>query len=179
MKVIVGSKNPAKIAAVEQAFSKVFPGRDLNISGHSAESGVGDQPMGDHETLTGAFNRARYCRQAIPDADFWVGLEGGCQFDGEDLEAFAWMVVISLSIEGKARTSTFILPPSVAKLVKGGMELGHADDLVFKRENSKQKNGAVGILTNDLIDRSSYYEQALILALIPFMNKEIYNQATS
>jgi len=176
MKVIVGSKNPAKIAAVKQAFLKVYSGSDLQISGHSAESGVSDQPMGDKETLTGATNRARFCQRHIPEADFWVGLEGGCQFDGEDLEAFAWMVVMSSSNEGKARTSTFMLPPSVAKLVKEGMELGHADDIVFKRENSKQKNGAVGILTNDLIDRTSYYEQAIILALIPFMNEEIYLQ---
>lgn len=174
MRIIVGSKNPAKIAAVRQAFQKVFPKDDLHLEGIDAESGVSDQPMSDHETLQGAVNRADSCQRVIPQADFWVGLEGGCQFDGLDLEAYAWMVVKSQSMIGKARTSTFILPPPVAELVKGGMELGHADDIVFKRENSKQKNGAVGILTNDLIDRASYYEQALILALIPFINEEIY-----
>jgi inosine/xanthosine triphosphatase len=176
MRIIVGSKNPAKIAAVKQAFAKTFPETEFQIEGYSVNSGVSDQPMDDHETLLGAGNRAESCRKEVPDADFWIGLEGGCQFDGEDLEAFAWMVIKSDSIEGKARTSTFILPPAVAELVKGGMELGHADDLVFKRNNSKQKNGAVGILTKDLIDRSSYYEQALILALIPFINKEIYKE---
>lgn len=174
MKIVVGSRNPAKVSAVRLAFQKAFPEVELELESQSADSGVSDQPMGDHETLTGATNRAAYCKTQSPDADFWVGLEGGCQFDGNDLEAFAWMVVKSGSIEGKARTSTFILPPVVAELVKGGMELGHADDIVFKRENSKQKNGAVGILTNDLIDRTSYYEQALILALIPFLNKGIY-----
>ena len=176
MRIIVGSKNPAKIAAVKQAFDKIFPETKVQIEGHSAESGISDQPMDDQETLLGAGNRAASCRRQVPDADFWIGLEGGCQFDGDDLEAFAWMVVKSNSMEGKARTSTFILPPAVAELVKGGMELGHADDLVFKRNNSKQKNGAVGILTRDLIDRTSYYEQALILALIPFINKEIYKK---
>ena len=29
------------------------------------------------------------------------------------------------------------------------LELGDADDMVFKRSNSKQKNGAVGILTDN------------------------------
>lgn len=176
MKIIVGSKNPAKISAVKQAFHKTFPEAELDVEGHNAESGVSDQPMDDHETLLGAGNRAQSCKKNIPDADFWIGLEGGCQFDGDDLEAYAWMVIKSDSMEGKARTSTFILPPAVAELVKGGMELGHADDQVFKRNNSKQKNGAVGILTHDLIDRASYYEQALILALIPFVNKEIYGE---
>ena len=174
MKIIVGSQNPAKINAVKQAFLKTFPETSIEVEGHPAVSGVSDQPMSDHETLAGAANRAEFCKTEVPDADYWIGLEGGCTFDGEDLEAFAWMVIKSNSLEGKARTSTFILPPPVAELVRGGMELGHADDIVFKRENSKQKNGAVGILTRDLIDRSSYYEQALILALIPFINKDIY-----
>ena len=176
MKIIVGSTNPAKITAVKQAFQKTFPENEFEVESHSADSGVSNQPMDDQETLTGAGNRADSCKSEVPDADFWIGLEGGCQFDGDDLEAFAWMVIKSGSMVGKARTSTFILPPSVAELVKGGMELGHADDIVFKRNNSKQKNAAVGILTRDLIDRASYYEQALILALIPFMNEEIYKE---
>ena len=174
MKVIVGSKNPAKVTAVRQAFEKVFPESELEILGHPAKSEISDQPMNDMETLLGAHNRASSCSQDIPDADFWVGLEGGCRFDGQDLEAYAWMVVKSRTKTGKARTSTFVLPPAVAELVKGGMELGSADDQVFNMSNSKQQNGAVGILTKDLIDRTSYYEQALILALIPFVNEILY-----
>jgi non-canonical (house-cleaning) NTP pyrophosphatase len=50
------------------------------------------------------------------------------------------------------------------------MELGEADDLVFGQINSKQQNGAIGILTNDLIDRESLYRPAVIMALIPFLN---------
>jgi non-canonical (house-cleaning) NTP pyrophosphatase len=54
------------------------------------------------------------------------------------------------------------------------MELGQADDQVFNQSHSKQKNGAVGLLTNDLIDRSEYYKQAVILALVPFLKPELY-----
>jgi len=52
--------------------------------------------------------------------------------------------------------------------------LGHADDMVFKRENSKQKDGTVGNLTNGIIDRAEYYKPAIILALIPFINKDLF-----
>jgi non-canonical (house-cleaning) NTP pyrophosphatase len=90
------------------------------------------------------------------------------------MEAFAWVVILSNNKTGKARTASFQLPPAVVKLIDQGMELGHADDLVFKRDNSKQKNGAVGILTNDLIDRVSYYEPAVVMALIPFLNIDLY-----
>eukprot|EP00300_Choanocystis_sp_HF-7_P002785 c12115_g1_i1.p1 GENE.c12115_g1_i1~~c12115_g1_i1.p1 ORF type:complete len:106 (+),score=15.10 c12115_g1_i1:422-739(+) len=73
-----------------------------------------------------------------------------------------------------ARTASFSLPPAVSALVSQGVELGHADDQVFGRIDSKRSNGAVGLLTKDLITRSMYYEHALILALVPFLNSETY-----
>ena len=41
-------------------------------------------------------------------------------------------------------------------------------------KNAKQVNGAVGLLTNDLIMRAEYYETAVLLALIPFVNPDLY-----
>ena len=74
----------------------------------------------------------------------------------------------------KGKTGTFTLPQKIVKLVKSGMELGTADDLVFSQKNSKQKSGAVGLLTGNAIDRTKYYVEAVILALIPFRNKNLY-----
>ncbi len=51
-----------------------------------------------------------------------------------------------------------------------GLNLGDADDQVFRRTNSKQGSGAVGLLTDDVVTRTTLYEQAVILALIPFKN---------
>ena len=59
-------------------------------------------------------------------------------------------------------------------MIKEGKELGEADDIVFNRNNSKQENGAVGILTGDVIDRMKYYTEAVILSLIPFKNVDLY-----
>ena len=173
-KVIVASQNPVKIQCVSQAFQKAFPGDDYGFAGISVPSEVADQPMTDEETFTGATNRAENAKKSAPDADYWVGIEGGVEKVDSEMEAFAWVVIISGKLRGKARTATFQLPPPVIQLIDEGMELGHADDLVFKRENSKQNNGAVGILTNDLIDRVSYYEPAVILALIPFLNERLF-----
>jgi non-canonical (house-cleaning) NTP pyrophosphatase len=61
-------------------------------------------------------------------------------------------------------------------LIRQGKELGEADDIVFSQNNSKQANGAIGILTGDVIDRTSLYEHAVILALAPFKNLELYQQ---
>ncbi len=89
--------------------------------------------------------------------------------------AFAWIYV--LAQDGKtsqSKTGTFYLPKSVAKLVEEGMELGKADDLLFERENSKQQGGSVGILTHGVVNRQDYYRQAIILALIPFVNEKLF-----
>lgn len=63
---------------------------------------------------------------------------------------------------------------SLCALFAEGLELGEADDRVFGRTNSKQATGAVGLLSKDLITRQSYYEHAITLALIPFLNEELY-----
>ena len=50
--------------------------------------------------------------------------------------------------------------------------LGDVMDEVFGTDNIKQKGGAIGLLTHNQLSRSSVYYQALILALIPFVNPE-------
>jgi non-canonical (house-cleaning) NTP pyrophosphatase len=89
--------------------------------------------------------------------------------------AFAWIVVMSGGQQGSARTAQFRLPKEVQRLVAGGMELGDADDRVFGRTNSKQKSGAVGLLTQNVVTRTTLYEGAVVLALIPFKNPDLYD----
>lgn len=130
--------------------------------------------MSDSETILGAKTRVNNARKARPDADFWVGVEGGIQIRDTEMETFAWIVVESPNRGGKARTASFFLPPQVAELINQGMELGKADDIVFGHQNSKQKNGAVGLLTGDIITRTSLYRPAVILALIPFARAHLF-----
>ena len=174
MKVIVASKNPVKINCAEIGFSQLFPDEEITVEGVAASSGVADQPMTNEETLQGAKNRANHVKNEIPDVDFWVGIEGGIEDTNDGMEAFAWVVILSKDQTGQSRTSTFYLPPRVRALVLQGIELGHANDQVFKEHNSKQKGGAVGSLTNGFIGRTAYYVQPVVLALIPFVNKEMF-----
>lgn len=178
--VIIASKNSVKIAAVKAAFTRVFSDQIFDFQGVSVPSGVADQPMTSDETYLGAVNRARNAQENMPSAEYWVGIEGGVELQDQSdqsdpsLLCFAWIVIVSKDHMTKAQTSVFELPTKVSKLVQGGMELGAADDLVFGKSNSKQETGAVGLLTKDLITRTSYYTEATILALIPFMNTEYY-----
>ena len=172
--VIVGSRNPVKISCTDGGFHQVFEGTYL-VEGLNVSSNIEAQPIGDEQTFKGALNRANNSKMVFPEADFWVGIEGGVEkFQGE-MAAFAWVVIVDKKGKiGKAKTSLFFLPKAIADMVEAGMELGDADDEFFKRENSKEKDGAVGILTKGALDRKNYYQQAVILALIPFLKEELY-----
>ena len=168
MKIIVASRNPVKLSASRLAFEAVF-GVVPGVVHAEVASGVGAQPRSDAETLVGATTRALNAAQAFPDAEFAVGLEGGVEDTEYGMLAFAWGVVRARTGEqGRGRTASFFLPDAVAALVRAGKELGEADGLVFGQTNSKQKMGAVGLLTRGLIDRTTLYRDALVLALIPF-----------
>ena len=174
--VVVASQNPVKVEAVRRGFQQWFPHETLHVNAVAVPSGVSDQPMSDAETQQGARQRARRAFRALPSADFWVGIEGGVAWNGPDLLAFAWVAVYHKNQAwGMARTGAFMLPPAVAALVRAGYELGEADDRIFGEANTKQRTGAVGLLTQGLIDRTALYEHAVILALIPF--GEAWHQA--
>ena len=172
MKVVIASHNPAKIRAVKKAYALLFSGESIDFIPVKVESGVSDQPCSDKETLRGARNRAFNARERHPDADFWIGLEGGIETIGDQLMTFAWMAALGSGGNiSTARTVTLPLPPAVKALVDQGLELGDANDRVFSTVNSKHKGGAFGLLTDGLYTRESVYTQALVIALIPFNNK--------
>lgn len=170
-RIVVASRNPAKVRATREAFSLQFPGESIECIPASVESGVSDQPKSDEETRNGARNRALNARELIPGADFWVGLEGGIDTIDDTLMAFAWMAVLGSGGRiGESRTVTLPLPPAVKTLVGQGMELGDANDQVFSTVNSKHRGGAFGLLTNGIYTREGVYTEALVIALVPFVN---------
>ncbi len=172
MRVIVASKNPVKVNASRAGFETYFDA--VVVESCDVDSGVSDQPISDAETLNGARTRAANARKLFPDADFWVGIEGGIDRGDQGLTAFAWIVVQGKNSSGESRTCTFQLPPKVAELIDEGYELGVANDMLFDAHNSKQNTGAVGLLTHNKVTRTGLYVQAVQLALVPLLNAEMY-----
>lgn len=176
-RLVIASTNPVKVAVATNGFRRLFPHAVIDSYSIAVPSGVSCQPATDTETLTGALTRAANAQQVVPEADYWIGIEGGIEDDGAEMLAFAWIVVRSRDRIGKGRSGAFVLPAAVADLVRQGKELGEADDLIFRQTNSKQAAGAVGLLTDNVIDRAQLYEHAMILALIPFKNEALYPPA--
>ena len=136
---------PVKINSAKAGFEAMFPENSFSAEGYDVPSGVNDQPMSSQETLEGATNRAQALQTLCPMADFFVGIEGGIETINDTLLASAWIVVIDRNgTSTLGRSGAFPLPPNVKRLVDSGIELGHANDQVFKQHNSKQQGGAVG-----------------------------------
>jgi inosine/xanthosine triphosphatase len=168
LSIKVASANPAKINAVASAFAELFPDQTLDVQGIAVPSGVADQPMSSDETLLGAMNRV--AELASCEADYRVAIEAG--LDGDF--TFAWMVIEHQGKLGKARSASLMLPPAALAQLKQGKELGDVMDAMFNQHNVKQKGGAIALLTQNKLSRSSVYHQALILAMIPFLNNDLF-----
>ncbi|HDQ74180.1 MAG TPA: non-canonical purine NTP phosphatase [Chloroflexi bacterium] len=175
-KIVLASENPVKIEATLQGFQMMFPGETFDVLSVSVPSRVDDQPRSREETLQGALNRAQGAAERAPEADYWVGIEGGIEEIAGEMAVFAWIVVRSSDLIGKSQTGMFFLPPKIKTLIEQGLEMGEADDIVFDMTDSGQKEGAIGVLTENVIDRARFYQHAVILALVPFKNTRFYSK---
>ncbi len=171
----VGSTNPIKIQCVAAAITQFWP--DAVACCVATDSGVSHQPVADDEMFTGARNRAQQALQQVSEADFGVGIEGGVLDTSTMMWAYAWVVIVDRGgCVGMGQTGRFPLPAGVAQLVRAGLELGEADDRFFGRENSKQKEGAIGLLSNGKLERVQLYQQGVTFALLRFVNPEFYER---
>lgn len=168
-RISVASLNPVKIDATAIAFRTMFPKNEIYVCGCSVQSGVPNQPLSDEETKRGAFNRAQAANKFHSKLGFhfWVGIESGVQYRN----AFDWICIIGKSGDTIfSRSTEFLLPKKIWDMIENGMELGDANDVLFGLQNSKQQTGAIGVLTNNAVTRTSILSEAIILALIPFRN---------
>jgi len=174
MKVAVGSTNPVKILSTKQAFQAVWPNEKWMVEGVSVKSGVADQPMSDVESIKGATNRAKRALKTLR-ADFGVGLEGGIQKIGKDYFDCGWVVVIDKNgVTGIGSSAKVIVPAKMMRFIKRGVELGVACDIVFKSKNSKQENGHFGLMTKNIITRTSGYKDGIVMALVRFIHPDLF-----
>ena len=172
----VGSQNPVKIHCVAHAVAEFWP--TSHVVGTSTNSHVSAQPKSEHEMYTGALNRARQALENITEAQYGVGIEGGIVDNEDGMWAFAVVVIVDRNHRSsEGQTGRFKLPAGVARLIREeGLELGDADDRFFGRHNSKQNEGAIGILSDGKITRLELYKPAVIFALLPFIHPEYYEE---
>jgi inosine/xanthosine triphosphatase len=171
-KVIVASENPVKLNVTKKAFSALFPNEEFEFVAIKSDSGVSDQPIND-DTLKGALNRLRFIKTKYPEADYWISQEGGLYTEDNRYFNRAWIAVSDQTgYIAKASTASFYLPTKITEYINQGLELGDANDKFFSSINSKQGMGAVGHLTDGILDRENYYLPAAVIALSELKHKD-------
>ncbi len=176
MVVAAGSGNPVKVSAIRSVFERAFPDTEMEIIDNPVNSAVSDQPFED-ETIAGAINRARNAITGT-DAHYGVGVEAGLFFNGVSGK---YMDVQYCAIIDRAGEITighgagFSYPDEVISLVLNGREdgitIGDAMKTVYGKEDIGKKEGAVGFLSRDLLNRKELTEHAVIAALIPRISR--------
>ncbi len=171
-KISIGSENPAKVAAVENAVKRIWP--DAAVVAVKVAAGVNEQPRSDDEAIEGATNRARLSLQKT-GSDIGIGLES-CTLDTRyGMFTTGWVVAVGRGNEaGMGSTGSILLPERVASEIRNGKELGPVMDGLIGGHNTKQKQGAIGILTGNRVTRTMSFENAVIFALAKFINPEYY-----
>jgi inosine/xanthosine triphosphatase len=181
MIVAVGSRNKIKINAVRTSLSRVYP--DITVREVAVQSSVSPQPWGDDEIIHGAIHRAQKALE-MTKADLGVGLESGTVRKEIELEpgliqeryfTNAWCAVCDtngqISLGGGFNVE---LPPQVAQdIVEAGLDLGQAMSKVpTPRDHSAV--GAIGVLTDTLLDRQTAYESIVLCATARYIRDDLY-----
>lgn len=179
MKVLIGTKNPGKIEGARRALANYFD--DVEIIGVKAPSNVSEQPVGK-ETLAGANNRVnnliKYAKENGINADLFMAVESGIT---QDLGFWA-IVNIAVIKNSKGETGIgssggFPVPQKhVDSIIKE--TLGTVMDRIFDETDLRSSTGGVALLTRDKISRIDLNTQAFIMALTPFINKEVWLDKT-
>lgn len=168
MIIAIGTKNPTKVNAVTNAFSQYVKGEFISVN---VSSNVSDQPLSDEETMLGAINRARNAREA-EKANIGVGLEGGLVKTEFGYFLCNWGALVDDSMEpvvaGGAR---IIIPNEIGDQVFAGQELGDVMDSYVKKHNVRQNEGAIGIFTNGLVDRTQMFSELSTLLIGQYLYK--------
>lgn len=173
IKINVGSGNPVKLKAARDAFNNYF--NNFEVVSVKVDSGVHEQPKTLRETVDGAKNRAV---AAFKDCDFSVGLEAGI-FPFPEVKTGYVDISIAVIYDGKeffiGTSPCFEYPCDVIKeVLKGRKDVGMIFDELYGTIDQKQKGGAVGFLTKDIVSRDKFIELSIIMALCRIVSKEHY-----
>ncbi|MCR4263555.1 MAG: inosine/xanthosine triphosphatase [Candidatus Roizmanbacteria bacterium] len=170
MKILVGSKNQAKIDAVSEILRE-YPHLALaEVSGAEASSGVSDQPKSLEETVRGAKNRAK---GIFKECDYSIGVESGLMHVPGSKSGYMDVCVCAIydGSEFHIGLSSAWEFPDVSTtdlMIKEGLDMSQAINKAGMTKNPQigSAEGAIGILTKGRMNRKEYTKQALRTALI-------------
>ncbi len=187
MIIAVGSTRGPKVEAVRRvlgALASVAPAFErAEIVPFDASTLAPPMPLSVDEMLEGARGRAQLALESVTAAgrrvDYAVGLEGGIDLrrTAPSNRGFlmSWAYVTDGHRGAHGCGGAVEVPPGIlASVVDRGIELSEAIDALSGERGVRDRQGAWGILTRGLMDRTASFEAALRNAFAPFYNPESY-----
>ena len=183
--VCVGSLNPTKINAVKLAFSRYY--KNLEVYNIKAESKVSIQPIGLKNIISGAINRAKQSLNFIINEKkllhniFGVRIEAGLveiPYTRTGFMDFQFCAVVNETRKISLGSGiAFEYPKFVVDQILQDQEkeIGEIIGKLADNENLKNEAGAISFLSINNITRTEILTHAVICALLPFINIELYN----
>jgi inosine/xanthosine triphosphatase len=169
--IAVGSQNRIKVDAVRTSLKHINP--EAIIKDVLVKTNIPSQPWGDDQIIHGAITRAKLALE-IAKADLGIGLESGVIHNSFGYFTNAWCAICDskgqISVGGGFSVE---LPPQVVDELKAGADLGQA----MSRINTPHLHssvGAIGVLTNNLLNRSKAYENIILCALTRYLRPDLY-----
>ncbi|ABO35546.1 protein of unknown function DUF84 [Methanococcus maripaludis C5] len=162
--VSVGSTNPVKVSAVEKAIAKTVG--NMLVTPSDVESGVPNQPNGFEETFKGAYNRAKGAFEKV-NSVYGIGIEAGMVEIGEKKLDIHICVVYNGLDYSVGTSQGFQIPKEISDKIDEGFECGSVTEETYGIKNIGQKNGLIGVLSDDNILREELCINSVIMAMIP------------
>jgi inosine/xanthosine triphosphatase len=173
VRVFVGTNNDVKLQAVKNVFEKIF--EKVELEKVPVSSNVPAQPY-EKDTITGAMNRAKGALQQASDAHFGIGIEAGLFLDENTKNYFDVQYCAVLDRGGRitlGHGSGFYYPPKVVEGLLKGKSVGEVMAVVTGIQDIGHKQGAIGYLSKNILDRGGLTEQAVLMAMVPRLG-ELY-----
>ncbi len=177
MKVVVGTGNPVKVAAVRRAFSRL--GIECEVLGVRTVTSVGPQPVGLRTIVRGAVERALGALRSS-ESDYGVGIEAGFVEVPGTVTGYMNFQACAV-VDGDLRVSLgmgpgFEFPTEAVNSVMRGevAEVGVFMERLTGVKGIGSREGAVGYLSRGVVTRSDITEMAVIMAMIPRLNPSLY-----
>lgn len=187
MNIALGSERSAKVEALQQAAARIASinsvWQNAQIIARGVKISAPAMPLTDEELMRGARERALIAQKDLLDAgssaQFYVGLEGGFHSVslGGTQRTFlrGWAFATDGVRESYGASPSIIVPESIVRqVIDTNTELGVVIDEVAGEHDVRSRQGAWGVLSNDLLTRAMSFELALIAAFAPFYNERLY-----
>lgn len=183
VKIGIGSRNKAKVSAVRSAFStlrKTFTAEFIETPlflETDTRTSVSEMPLSQKELMQGALERALFTYKQWEPLHFAIGLEGGVYREKQHQTVFlqSWAYAYNGSRGYFGSSAALPLPDKITNaLYREGRELSAVIDALSGKQDVRSREGAFGILTQNMMTRSQSFEIAVMAAMTPFFNPDFY-----